>query len=80
MRFSAPVIRKKKYLVLAIAKKSLKMQCMFSLMLNKSDNVKKGVYSDIRLLKNKLLPRDLTKESDSSAVTDCDIPRLFPEM
>lgn len=49
-------------------------------MLNKSENVKKRVYSDIRLLKNKLLPRGLTKESDSSTITDCDIPRLFPEM
>ena len=79
MRISALIIRKK-YLVLATAKKSLKIKCMFSLTLNKTVNIKKGVYSDIRLLNTKLLPRDLTKESDSSTITDSDGPRLFPEM
>ena len=53
---------------------------MLSLILNERENVKKAVYSDIGLLKAKLLPRDLTKERDSSSVTDCNIPRLFPEM
>lgn len=49
-------------------------------MLNKTETIKKGVYSDTGLLKSKLLPRDLTKESESSTITDCNIPRLFPEM
>jgi len=70
----------KKHLVFAIAKKGLKIKYMLSLILNERENVKKAVYSDIGLLKAKLLPRDLTKERDSSSVTDCNIPRLFPEM
>lgn len=43
----------------------------------KRQNVKKGERSDVRLLKPELLPRDLTKESHSPAVTDCNVPSYF---
>lgn len=76
MRYSALVIAK----VFASARKSVEMKEMLSLTLNKAESINKGERSDTRLLKNKLLPKELTQAGGSSAVTDCDILRLFPEM
>lgn len=64
----------KRYLVLAIAKKSLKIKYVF-LNLKKMQNREKGVCRDIRMLKSKPLPRNLTKRSNSFTIMDCSIPR-----